>query len=387
MENDYLISKHEFTKLAKIHDQHCVSIYVPTARAGRKVDKKKGQIILKNCLKEVKSKLKNYQLNDTEIEDYLEPAENLLEDHHFWRNQSDCLVILLDKNKMRIYTLPIKHSQFTYVADHFYLLPILPIFSYNGMFYMLNLSLKSIKMYQASRYGISEVIIDGIVPERLEDVVGYDYEEKSLQFRTGKGGEAGAIFHGQGSGKDHKEIETEKFMRAVDQALMSIIKDDSAPLLLACVDEHYSVFKKITSYPNLFEKHINGNHEETSPFLLHEMALEIVDDYFHKRRKSATVKFKEQPSIEKYSIDLNDIIPAALDGRIESLFIQESKDRFGLYDKINRSLIIDEGHKAKQASLFNMAAIQTWLKDGDVFIVEEDKIPFEGTSVNALFRY
>lgn len=387
MENDYLISKNEFRRLAKIHDQHCVSIYVPTDRAGKEVDNKKGQITLKNCLKEVKSKLKEYQLNDTEIEDYLEPIENLLEDIHFWRNQSDCLVILLDKNKMITYTLPINQPQFTYVADHFYLLPILPVYSYNGRFYLLNLSLNKVELYEASRYSIEEMIVKGIVPQQLEEVVGYDYEKKNLQFRTGQGGEAGAIFHGQGAGKDYKAIETEKFFRAIDQSLKSIIKDDSFPLVLACVDHYFSVFKKITSYPKLFDKNINGNHEETSPLLLHEMALEIVDDYFQSRRKAATIKLKEQSSIGKFSFDLNDIIPAALDGRIESLFIQKSKDRYGLYDKINRSLIIDEGHKAKQASLFNLAAIQTWLKDGDVFIVEKDKMPFNGTSINALFRY
>ncbi|PLX02149.1 MAG: hypothetical protein C0595_11960 [Marinilabiliales bacterium] len=387
MENDYLISKNEFAKLSRIHDQHCVSIYVPTDRAGKEVDNKKGQITLKNCLKEVKSKLKDYQLKDTEIEDYLSPAEDLLEDHHFWRNQSDCLVILLDKNKMMTYTLPINQPQFTYVADHFYLLPILPIFSYNGRFYLLNLSLNKVKFYETSRYSIEEVVVKGIVPEQLEEVVGYDYEKNHLQFRSGQGGEAGAIFHGQGSGKDHKAIETEKFFRAVDQSLKNIIKDDKTPLVLACVDHYYSLFKKITSHPKLYHKHINGNHEDTSPLLLHEMALEIVDDYFQKGRKSATVKLKEQSSVGKFSSDLNDIIPAALEGRIESLFIQKSNDRYGLYDIINRSLIIDEGHKAKQASLFNMAAIQTWLKDGNVFIVEKDKMPFNGTSINALFRY
>lgn len=387
MENEYLISGNEFKKLANIHDQHCVSMYVPTDRAGQDVDNKKGQIILKNCLKDVKSRLKDYQLNDPEIEDYLQPATDLLTDTHFWRNQSDCLVILLNNNKMRVYTLPIDQPELTYVADHFYLLPILPIFTYDSMFYLLSLSLNNIKFYEATRYSLAEIILEGIVPEKLEEVVGYKFQEKSLQFRTGQGGEASVIYHGQGSGKDDKAMETEKFLRAVDQSLMSMIKEDDVPLVLACVDHYYPIYKKITAYSNLFSDHISGNHEETSPKLLHEMALEVVDDYFQERRKTATKRLKEQSPVGKTSFDLNDIIPAAIDGRIESLFIRKSKDRFGLYDKINRSLIIDESQKAKQASLFNLAAIQTWLKDGDVFIVEKEDMPIEGTSMNALFRY
>ena len=75
------------------------------------------------------------------------------------------------------------------------------------MFYLLSLSLNEVKLYEAGRYSISEIILKGIVPEKLEEVVGHDYQEKSLQFRTGQGGEAGAIFHGQGAGKDDKAID------------------------------------------------------------------------------------------------------------------------------------------------------------------------------------
>jgi hypothetical protein len=288
---------------------------------------------------------------------------------------------------VRIFTLPIDQPQFTYVADHFYLLPILSVFSSDNLFYLLNLSLKHIKLYEASRYSIREIILKGIIPDNLEELVGYNVRNKSLQFRTGQGGEAGAIFHGQGSGKDEKESEIEKFFRAIDKSLVNIMKNDDIPLVLACVDHYFPVFKKITSYANLYEKHISGNHEETLPLLLHEKAIEVVDDLFQKRRKKSVEKIKEQSSASKISYDLNDIIPAAIDGRVESLFIEKSKDRYGLYDIINRSIIIDEGQKAKQASLFNLAALQTWLKNGDVFIVEKDEMPFEGTSLNALLRY
>lgn len=50
-----LISRIDFTRLAKIHDQHCVSIYVPTHRAGEEVDKKQGQLLLKNRIKNLKT--------------------------------------------------------------------------------------------------------------------------------------------------------------------------------------------------------------------------------------------------------------------------------------------------------------------------------------------
>ena len=96
---------------------------------------------------------------------------------------------------------------------------------------------------------------------------------------------------------------------------------------------------------------------------------------------------RDLSSYGKTSFDLNDIIPAAIDGRIDVLFIQNEKDKFGLYDKVNRSLIVDENIKTNQASLYNLAAVQTWLKGGHVYLVEKDEMPLERTSINALFRY
>ena len=132
---------------------------------------------------------------------------------------------------------------------------------------------------------ITEVYVEDLVPEKLEEVVGYDFQHKSLQFRSGQGGSAGAMFHGQGAGKDDKDAEVEKFFRAVDKGLMKLIKDENAPLILACVDHYQPIYAKITDYPNLFHQNIGGNHEETDPLLLHEMAWSLVEGYFQQQRK------------------------------------------------------------------------------------------------------
>ena len=107
--------------------------------------------------------------------------------------------------------------------------------------------------------------------------------------------------------------------------------------LLLCVDDERVVLEGIRSQVKRYlPKSIQLELAESA-----EDALEILDEYLQKKRKAATLKLQEQSSVGKFSSDLNDIIPAALEGRIESLFVQKSKDRYGLYDKINRSLIID----------------------------------------------
>lgn len=384
---NYPISRNEFAKLANIHDLYCVSVYIPTSRAGMEVDRNHAQITLINNLKILKLTLKDCNLSNTEIDEFLSPLYDLVNESQFWRHQSDCLAIFMNKQQLKYYTLPIDQDEFTYVSDHFYLLPIMPLFTGDGSFYILSLSLQDVKLFEGTRHTISEVDVEDLLPQKLEEVVGYDFQNKSLQFRSGQGGDAGAIFHGQGSGKDDRNMEVEKFLRAVDKGLMMLIKDEEAPLILACVDYYQPIYAKVTNYNHLFPQNIGGNHEETDPFLLHEMAWLLVEEHFQKQRKKLGKKIRRMSSKGKTSFDLNDIIPAAMDGRVEILFVQHDKDKFGLYDKLNRSLIIDENIKTSQASLYNLAAVQTWLKGGHVFVVEKDEMPFKGTNINALFRY
>jgi len=383
--NNQLFSIDEFFELANTHDQHCISLFIPTSRAGEPVDKKLGQLTLKNELKKLRTDLKDYQLKEHEIDNLLYPVLNLLNDYYFWRNQSDCLVIFLSQEGMKKYSLPIDQQQKSYIADHFYLLPLVPLLNRNEKFYVLSLSLQKVSLFEATAHSITYIHIEDLIPEKLEEVVGYDYEDKSLQFRTGNSGKKTAIFHGQGSGKDDKYLETEKFFKAIDNGIMPILKKESAPLILACVDHYYPIYRKITNYSNIYYKHINGNHDNTDPYMLHELAWDLIESKFKKKDEAKRKELHKNESNSKVSFDLNDIVPAAFDGKIDTLFIHKDDDRFGIYDKLNRSLIIDEDKNLGQASLFNLVATQAILKGGKVILTS--KMPLSGTQINALLRY
>jgi len=382
--NNYsIISNSEFTELAKKHDQHCISIYIPTSRAGEMVDKKLGQISLKNELKKLKSELKEYQLKDHEIDNLLYPATNLLSDYHFWRNQSDCLVIFLSQEGMHKYSYPIDQEQKSYIADHFYLLPLIPLLNQSEKFFILSISLKKVEFFEATAHTITYIHIEDLVPEKLEEVVGYDFEDRGIQFRSAH--KNSTVFHGQGSGKDDKEVEVEKFLKAVDQGVMTLLKNEKAPLILACVDHYAPVYRKISAYSHIYHSHISGNHDESDPLILHELAWPLIKPLFDEKETTKRNELMENKATNKITFDINEIIPAAFDGKIDSLFVDKNKDLFGIYDMINRSLIIDQSDKIGQASLFNLAAVQSILKGGQVFVTTN--IPLEGTKINALLRY
>ncbi len=385
-DNSGLISAKKFRELASVHAPHCITIIIPTSRAGEEVDSRQLQKRYKNSLKELKNLCEEKGLKNKEIVRYLEPLESLLEDVHFWRNQSDGLAVFMHDDIMECYTLPGEYKETIYLADHFFLLPLIPLFNDNGIFYLLSISLGKVNFFEGSRHDITEITIDDLVPGRLEDAVGYDHEDSSLQHRSGQEGGGTAMYHGQGAGKDDKKDEIKKFFRAVDKGLMNILNDRNAPLVLACVDHYYPVYREVTNYNHLFDEFIGGNPDEEDPILLHEKAWMILENHFRQERETRTERYRDSSSGGKTSADPEKVIPAAVDGRIDTLFLQRDTDHYGYYDPKKR-VIIEDKERNSRVSLYNLAAMNTLKNGGQVYLSSPDEMPVAGTEINALFRY
>ncbi len=388
--HDYM-SKAEFNRLADYHGLNCISLYLPTFRAGEEVDSHKGELRLKNLVKELRGKLEEKKLNSGEIDRLTQPLLALMEDVHFWRNQSDGLALFLQDGNMETFTLPIHFDEFIYLSDHYYLKPVVSLFSDTGKFYLLTLNLKNVRLFEGSRHTITELDVEDILPGRLEDAVGYDYEEKSLQFRTGHGGnpehkDAGASFHGQGSGKDDKKNEIDKFFRSVDEGVMKILHDQKDPLVLACVEEYFSLYKEANTYKYLYDQFIDRNPGQEDPILLHELAWGLLEEHFKKERKQKIDQFLDLSARGRTASGIDDIVPAAIDGRIDTLFIQPGREEYGIFKQETHEVVKGEEH-ANAAALFNLATIHTLRNDGQVYKCSADEMPLKDTEINALLRF
>jgi hypothetical protein len=382
------MNREELMALARVHDINCFSIYLPTSRAGEEVDQKHAQLRLKNVLKELEQTIDN-RVAGEEVKRSLRKLDELKEDDLFFRHQSDGLAIFIHSGEIQTYTLPVRFEQQLHIADHFYLIPLLPYFNDNGRFYLMALSLQQVSLYECTQHSIAEVVLEEVAPRSLEDVVGKDYENKSLQYRTSgasSGGKAEVMYHGQGSGKDDRHKETKKFLRAVDQAVTTLLGEDQAPLVLACVDQYLPAYRDITKYQHLFPEHIPGNPDEADPLTLHEKGWLLVEEHFTRKRREKREQTRQWSATGKATYDLGEILPAALDGRIDTLFLQKGKDHRGLFD-LEQRVIRKAPERTHEVSLFNMAATHTLLNGGDVFLETAGHMPFKESKINALFRY
>lgn len=180
-----------------VNQEHCISIFIPTHRAGKKVLQQEDTLVLKNPLKEVKDKLAQKGMHADVINKITLPVQKLIDNSSFWREQSDGLAIFIADGIFEKYSLPVYFEKFNYISNSFYLKPLMPMFVGDGNFYLMMLDRSNVKLYQCTKHSLTEIIITDLIPETKQDRVGYDYEEKNLQFRTSHAGSGQVMYHGQ----------------------------------------------------------------------------------------------------------------------------------------------------------------------------------------------
>lgn len=385
-----IFKRSQFLELADIHAAHCVSIYITTHRVSTPDNLYKDKMSLKNRIKQAEDQLQGFGLTEQESRSYLKKAYDLVEDEVFWSHCSDGLALFLYNGDLQYYTLPSAFDGFTYVSTHLYLKPLVEFLHGEGRHFIMALSLGNVHFYEATRHTITEVTTEGLIPEAIEEAVGADYEQKTLQYRSGQGerGSSTGMFHGHGSGNDsERKLEAQKYFRAIDEGLMQMLHDERAPLVIACVDYLYPIYKEANHYKYLEKQHISGNHDRLDIMQLKEKAWEIVKDTFEQERAAAKDKYDLLLSAGKAAFNPEEVIPAAIIGRAETLFLKRGALVWGTYDRDVNKVHIDQMQRTNNAELLNKAAVEAVKNGGEVYILEEPDMPDSTTPTNAIFRY
>lgn len=387
-----ILTREQFEKLAKFDNNPCISIYLPTQRQGKDVLQEKDRIQLKSEWKKVFEKLKNMGLSQEKINQIGQPLQNLLDDGDFWRHQSDGLAIFLADGFMEKFTVPVNFEAYNYISDHFYLKPLIPMFSGDTRFYLLELQQDKVKLYEASMYSIGEVDVKDLTPERLEDRVGYDYEEKHSKHKTqrnnlGANSSGVSTQHGYDAANRDDKNEILRFFRAVDKGLHEVLKEEKVPLVVACQDYLFPIYEEANTYKRLYKEPVPGNpSDHDNMFALHAAALDVLEPHFNREKEEKMTQYKEMnPS--RTSASVSEIIPAIYEGKVDTLFLQNREDIWGNYNENMASVDVQDQQTTANMSLMNLAAVKVMEQGGHVYLIENEFMPEKSSKMNAVYRY
>jgi hypothetical protein len=363
----------------------CVSIYMPSHHAGPEIQQ--DPIRLRNLLTEAQRSLVERGLRSPEAGKLLGPAVDILKEVFFWRYQSNGLALFISPDFFRSYRLPIAFQEEVVISDRFHLKPVFPLFSGDGKFYILSLSLNEVKIFEGSRHSVGELDLER-VPGSLGELLKNNEFEKQLQFHTASWAHGGreSLFHGHGVGIDDVKVNIKRFFQAIDKGLHELLREERAPLIVAGVDYLVPIFREASSYAYLTTEGISGNPEELHEKELHSRAWKVLEPYFHEAREEAVAKYRRMAGTGLASHDLRVIVPAAYQGRIESLFIAKGGRQWGSFDPVSYEIKLNEEAKPGDEDLLDMAALQSFLNAGTVYTVNPAQMP-DDSAAAAVFRF
>ncbi|PVY40447.1 baeRF7 domain-containing protein [Pontibacter virosus] len=393
-----LINKSDIEKLLNVQNNTkgalCISIYIPTHRAGHETLNGQNQTLFKNKLKEARALLSRHDVPEQEINAYMQPAEELLNDTGFWRHQAEGLAVFLTKGFSAHYTLPTTMPDVVYVLDQFYFTPILPILSQNGRFFILSLYRERIGFYEATIERIRQIDISAFAPESMNEALKFTIKGKDQDFHNSTTTVNGSnIVHGAGATKgDEEHDEVIEFIHEIDNSLQEILHNATEPLVLAGVDHYCALYRKFSKYKHIVPQHINLNETMAgmNPQTIHEKALEVVKPLMQQSHTDSLSRYENVAGTGVTSEDIATVAAEAVHGRVDTLFITPSNPVWGRYDAKSAVAEVHKDYQRGDDDLINLAAIKTLAQGGKVFVSSYNGLAEaseDGSSVKALFRY
>jgi hypothetical protein len=383
-----LFEADDLEKLAEIRGT-CISIYIPAHEAGIEVNENMDKISFKNEFQKVQQILEEYGYKNREIENLLSPAKDLLDDLNFWKDQSRGLTAFISKDFFKAYRLPISFMNFSVVSSRFIITPIIPTLQLRNKFFILSLNKYTFKLYQCTMSEISEVEIDEILRQKVEEALapfGYknDLYEPVIESRDPLNESRKKQILERA--KEKGDVNLPEFFRLVNEIVMMKLKEEDSPLVLAALDEWQGDFRKVNKYRNLWEKGYTRNAEFLTPRQLHEDVLEIMKPYFEGPRDNALSKYQAMAGTGQTSDDIEKIVLDAATGRVESLFVEKDTFLWGRFDPVKNSIEIVGAPDKDNYCLISYACINTLKNKGMVYILDKDIMP-AGSSMACVYRY
>lgn len=379
------VSQDDLQTLMNFDGDWCVSIFMSTHRAGQET--RQDPIRFKNLLRLAEQSMANRGIVNGSADTHLQPAQNLIRDHEFWQHQSDGLAVFIGDGFFQTYRVPFHFAENVVVDSAFHLIPLLPVYYGDGRFYLLSLSQKAVRVFLCTRDDVQPIDVVG-VPNSMEDYMKYIDPSATNHNRPGvpRGGGEPVAYNAHGLGNEEDKQRIQEFFRQVDDGLHDLLKEEEVPLVLACVDYLFPIYREVNSYRHLAADHIKGNPDTVKPGELHGKAWDLLKPLIDQRHKQSVERYLELEESEKSSRHLRDVVLAAMGGRIDELLVARDQEIWGEFDAGSGQAKETRKRQPDDQELRNISATLTLKNGGIVHTLSSEEMP-HGLPMAAIFRY
>ncbi|MEO8122521.1 MAG: hypothetical protein ABI633_00555 [Burkholderiales bacterium] len=392
--------RHDYpTFLLGKHETPCLSLYQPTHR--QHPENVQDPIRFRNLVKQLEESLRKRHAS-RDIPALLRPFEALAQDAAFWNHTADGLAVLATPTLFRVYKLQRPVAELAVVADSFHTKPLMRIVQSADRYQILGLNKHAFEVFEGNRDALDVVPPLEGVARTADELASRDTDvREGAQRATGPSGSSsmtaqggavkhaagGVVRHGTDVKQDADDRDTERFFRAVDQAVLKHYSQPSGlRLILAALPQHHSLFRAVSVNPNLVDETIDVHPDAMSIDALRERAWQLMQPHYLERLAGLVDAFGAASANGRGAEEPGTIARAAAEGRVATLLIEA--------DRLIPGRIADASGVIASGDLAN-PQVDDVLDDlgelvlrhgGEVIIVPAERMPTR-TGAAAIYRF
>ncbi|MFB0947886.1 MAG: hypothetical protein QMB24_17335 [Spirosomataceae bacterium] len=332
--------------------ENCVTIILNTHRTS--TDNKKDSLTLKNLIKEAEERL-NAKEEKQKAQQLIKSLRDLeAEINHNYNLES--LILFVSEDTARYSRLPILVENRVVIDRTFATRELVRALHHETSYYVLLIS------QQKSR--LIEAFNDKVVSEVSDS---FPIENTAL-YATDKAEAANA--------KRQRNLLAEFFNR-VDKKVNEVRKQNPLPVLICTDESNYHEYLKVADQKqSIFDTYLNKNRLDEKAHHIVAEAWKVVKDYNTKQNNARKADLEKAVGEGNFLSDVNDIRRALLEGRVQTLFIEEGVFQPGImaddtitlitHDERNRKEVVDDIYDELIEMNMNFGGSTVFLPKGDL---------------------
>jgi hypothetical protein len=378
------LSPETLRALAARRDSACVSLFSPLNGVE---PEKTNRTRLENLVSEAEDALRE-QLGPEAARRMMKPVRAFVGEGRMDPSRGRGIAIFADSEGIRCHYVPWALSVGLSVGDRFYVKPLAPAQTADP-FYVVAMSKDHVRAFRADRSEIEALDAEDLPTHGVDDVPGGDGGINRLQSHAGKGSRSPrtrtheAIFHGH---RDDTHVEHEvlaRVCRQTSEALRKQLPRRDAPVVIVAVERLASMFRDTADWMNVVAV-VEGNPDDATPAELHHRCLPAFELYLEREMTSHAEELGDAIHHGLGSTELEEIVIAANDGRVDTLFLDRSHARWGHFDPAKRRVDVHAEPKPGDEDLVDLAVAETLARGGSVVPAVPQAI---GEPIAALYRH
>lgn len=311
-----------------------VTIQTPMVRGGAEV--RQNRIHLKNAVAEAAERLEGLGMSSRDAASLLEPIARLASDDDAMEHQSESRSLFVDESGYESIQLPMELASRVEVGSRFSIAPLVEPAINNAEYAVLALSLGGVGLYRCTRFTAEEIDLDGL-PEDLCYVLRFDEFEKSGHVHT-TSARGDSMHHGHGIGKDEHDAFVKRFVDEIRPVVRSRLERWRVPLVVVGMEDAVGRFLADNDYAEAASEHRFVDPHTLSLDDLIRLGWECMEPRFRTARDAAIDRFR---AADHRAVDIYGVLPALVEGRAETLFVDPMQQIRGVFDAATESVHVD----------------------------------------------